>query len=77
MPARRARYRSEAGRTATSISRVLRVLSDMQSLERDGLARVTPPTGSTDYHPAVAEERASYTAGTQDSDQTGVRVSLP
>jgi A/G-specific adenine glycosylase len=61
----------------------LRLMAVVESLERDGLARVTRPAERSEGRPAgaVAEERAPYAAGADDGDLAeilpGVRVSLP
>jgi A/G-specific adenine glycosylase len=56
-----------------------RLKAVVESLERDGLARVTPASERPAGHPAgaVAEERAPYAAGRDREDLTEIRVSLP
>jgi A/G-specific adenine glycosylase len=56
-----------------------RLKAVVESLERDGLARVTPASERPAGHPAgaVAEERAPYAAGADREDLTEIRVSLP
>jgi len=50
-----------------------------ESLERDGLARVTRQGERPEAHPAgaVAEERAPYSTGVGQEDTGEIRVSLP
>jgi hypothetical protein len=57
----------------------MRLEGVVESLERDGLARVTRGAGEIARHPAgaVAEERAPYAAGSGVADAGEVRVSLP
>lgn len=55
----------------------LRLKAVVQSLERDGLARVTPAAERSVSPQAVAEERAPYAAGAEQEDPTEIRVSLP
>ena len=63
---------------ATNVEPV-RLKAVVESLERDGLARVTPATERSSGRPAgaVAEERAPYAAGEKRGDPTEIRVSLP
>ena len=51
----------------------------VESLERDGLARVSPLSEPSARHPAgaVAEDRAPYAAGEKRGNPTEIRVSLP
>ena len=57
----------------------VRLMAVVESLERDGLARVTPFSERSAGHPAgaVAEERAPYAAGEKREDLSEIRVSLP
>jgi A/G-specific adenine glycosylase len=57
----------------------VRLMAVVESLERDGLARVTDASeGSAgQLAGAVAEERAPYAAGEKREDPTEIRVSLP
>lgn len=57
----------------------VRLKAVVESLERDGLARMTPVSERPAGHlaGAVAEERAPYAAGAEREDVTEVRVSLP
>jgi A/G-specific adenine glycosylase len=57
----------------------VRLMAVVESLERDGLARVTPLSERSAGHPAgaVAEERAPYAAGEKREDPNETRVSLP
>jgi A/G-specific adenine glycosylase len=57
----------------------VRLMAVVESLERDGLARVSPLSERSAGHPAgaVAEERAPYAAGEKREDPTEIRVSLP
>ena len=58
---------------------LVRLRAVVESLERDGLARVTPVSGRSAGSPAgaVAEERAPYAAGPEQEDLDEIRVSLP
>ena len=51
----------------------------VEGLERDGLLRVTDRSERPEAYPAdaVAEERASYSAGPEREDPAETRVSLP
>ena len=57
----------------------VRLMAVVESLERDGLARVTPLSERSAGHlaGAVAEERAPYAAGEKREDPNETRVSLP
>jgi ribosomal protein L12E/L44/L45/RPP1/RPP2 len=54
------------------------LMAVVESLERDGLARVTPLSERSAGHPAGAgaEERAPYAAGEKREDPTEIRLSL-
>ena len=57
----------------------VRLKAVVESLERDGLARMTPVDERPAGPPAgaVSEEKAPYATGAEREDLTGVRVSLP
>jgi len=58
----------------------LRLKEVVESLERDGLARVTRPAERSEEAPsagAVGEARAPYAAGPEREDPDEIRVSLP
>ena len=63
---------------ATDVEPV-RLMEVVESLERDGLARVERPAERSEARPAgaVAEERAPYAAGPGREDPAEIRVSLP
>jgi A/G-specific adenine glycosylase len=63
---------------ATDVEPV-RLMAVVESLERDGLARVTDASERPEHGPAdaVAEERAPYSTGTEQERPGETRVSLP
>jgi hypothetical protein len=63
----------------TARADAMRLEAVVESLERDGLARVRRAATRSDGQPAgaVAEERAAYAAGSGAADAGEVRVSLP
>jgi A/G-specific adenine glycosylase len=87
-----ARLREEADPAGLSLPELARLLQGdaadvepvrlkavVESLERDGLARVTPSSERSAGHPAgaVTEERAPYAARVKREDLSEIRVSLP
>ncbi len=86
-----ARLREEpapGGATLPDLARRIRGNSDVeprrlkevvQSLQRDGLARLTHVSGRPEHGPAgaLAEARAPYAAGPEREDPAEIRVSLP